>query len=141
MTATDPAPHRETARVPPSPQRPRTRGKNEATLHKRDGTYYLHVAVEKEVEAPSGDEQTENGVVLGVDLNVDGYLAVTTRERSSATQAASTTDATNTYVGVEISDRLELAPHISPPKVSVIGSLGGVPTTCIASRRLSCKQL
>jgi len=49
-----------------------------ATLHKRDGTYYLHVAVEKEVEpANSGDEQTENGVVLGVDLNMDGYLVVT----------------------------------------------------------------
>jgi IS605 OrfB family transposase len=52
--------------------------KKEATLHKRDGTYYLHVAVKKEVEpAKSLDEQTENGVVLGVDLNVDGYLAVT----------------------------------------------------------------
>jgi IS605 OrfB family transposase len=51
----------------------------QATLHNRDGTYYLHhVAVEEEVEpADSGDEQTENGVVLGVDLNVDGYLAVT----------------------------------------------------------------
>ncbi len=52
--------------------------RKEATLHKRDGTYYLHVAVEKEVEpADSSDESTENGVVLGVDLNVDGYLAVT----------------------------------------------------------------
>jgi IS605 OrfB family transposase len=51
--------------------------RKEATLHKRDGTYYLHVAVEKQVDpANSGDEQTENGVVLGVDLNVDGYLAV-----------------------------------------------------------------
>lgn len=52
--------------------------RKEATLHKRDGTYYLHVAVKKEVEpADSSDESTENGVVLGVDLNVDGYLAVT----------------------------------------------------------------
>ncbi|WP_135826003.1 RNA-guided endonuclease InsQ/TnpB family protein [Halorussus ruber] len=52
--------------------------RTEATLHKRDGTYYLHVAVEKEVEpADSDDEATENGVVLGVDLNVDGYIAVT----------------------------------------------------------------
>ncbi|UVE52240.1 transposase (plasmid) [Haloferax larsenii] len=51
-------------------------GKAEATLHKRDGTYYLHVAVKKDVE-PSCDEESENGVVLGVDLNVDGYLAVT----------------------------------------------------------------
>ena len=50
--------------------------KAEATLHKRDGTYYLHVAVKKEVE-PSCDDASENGVVLGVDLNVDGYLAVT----------------------------------------------------------------
>ena len=53
--------------------------KGEATLHKRDGTYYLHVAVKKEVEPGSTDETSEdNGVViLGVDLNVDGYLAVT----------------------------------------------------------------
>ena len=52
--------------------------RKEATLHKRDGTYYLHVAVEKEVEAAdSSDESTENGVVLGVDLNVDDHLAVT----------------------------------------------------------------
>jgi len=51
--------------------------RQEATLHKRDGTYYLHVAVEKEVEPPETDDSTENGVVLGVDLNVDGYLAVT----------------------------------------------------------------
>ena len=50
--------------------------KAEATLHKRNGTYYLHVAVKKEVE-PSTDEESENGVVLGVDLNVDGYVAVT----------------------------------------------------------------
>ncbi|WP_222918272.1 RNA-guided endonuclease TnpB family protein [Natrinema sp. SYSU A 869] len=51
--------------------------KKEATLHERDGEYYLHVAVEKIVDPVSTDEQTENGVVLGVDLNVDGYLAVT----------------------------------------------------------------
>ncbi|MFD1527176.1 nuclease/transposase family protein, partial [Halolamina salina] len=52
--------------------------RKEATLHKRDGAYYLHVAVEKQVEpADSSDDSTENGVVLGVDLNVDGYLAVT----------------------------------------------------------------
>ncbi|MFC4406720.1 RNA-guided endonuclease InsQ/TnpB family protein [Haloarchaeobius iranensis] len=50
--------------------------KREATLHKRNGTYYLHVAVKKDVE-PSCDEESENGVVLGVDLNVDGYVAVT----------------------------------------------------------------
>nr|WP_255291476.1 transposase [Natrinema sp. CBA1119] len=51
--------------------------KGEATLHKRDGTYYLHVAVKKDVESDSSDDESENGVVLGVDLNVDGYLAVT----------------------------------------------------------------
>ena len=50
--------------------------KAEATLHKRDGTYYLHVAVKKEVD-PACDDESENGVVLGVDLNVDGYVAVT----------------------------------------------------------------
>ncbi|WP_255171404.1 RNA-guided endonuclease InsQ/TnpB family protein [Natrononativus amylolyticus] len=51
--------------------------KREATLHKRDGKYYLHVAVEHVDDTDSTDEQTENGVVLGVDLNVDGSLAVT----------------------------------------------------------------
>ena len=51
--------------------------KTEATLHNHDGTYYLHVAVKKEVKSDSSDEESENGVVLGVDLNVDGYLAVT----------------------------------------------------------------
>ncbi|WP_254807908.1 RNA-guided endonuclease InsQ/TnpB family protein [Natronosalvus amylolyticus] len=51
--------------------------KREATLHKRNGEYYLHVAVENDVDPVSTDEKTENGVVLGVDLNVDGYLAVT----------------------------------------------------------------
>ena len=52
--------------------------KTEATLHKRDGTYYLHVAVKKEVDpTDSTDDESENGVVLGVDLNVDGYVAVT----------------------------------------------------------------
>ncbi|GAB6878336.1 RNA-guided endonuclease TnpB family protein [Halorubrum gandharaense] len=51
--------------------------KREATLHKRDGTYYLHVAVKKDVGPESSGEESENGVVLGVDRNVDGYLAVT----------------------------------------------------------------
>ena len=51
----------------------------EATLHKRDGTYFLHIAVEKESET---DVLTvENGVVLGVDLNVEGSLAVTSTGR------------------------------------------------------------
>jgi len=47
----------------------------EATLHKRDGEYYLHVAVEKEPDTEAST--VENGAVLGVDLNVDGYFAVT----------------------------------------------------------------
>jgi IS605 OrfB family transposase len=49
--------------------------KSSATLHKRDGTYYLHVTCKQE---PDTEPSTvENGTVLGVDLNVDGYLAVT----------------------------------------------------------------
>ncbi|GAB3680598.1 hypothetical protein GCM10028857_03540 [Salinarchaeum chitinilyticum] len=47
--------------------------KREATLHHRDGDYYLHIAVVKEIES----EAAENGTVLGIDLNVDGHLAVT----------------------------------------------------------------
>lgn len=50
--------------------------KTEATLHKKNGEYYLHIAVQKD-EEPAFEETSENGVVLGVDLNVDGYLAVT----------------------------------------------------------------
>ncbi len=38
-------------------------------------TYYLHVSVKKEREDSS--EEAENQTVLGVDRNVDGYLAVT----------------------------------------------------------------
>jgi putative transposase len=49
--------------------------RREATLHKRDGDYYLHVGVRKDVDAD--ETQSKNGAVLGVDLNVDGYLAVT----------------------------------------------------------------
>ncbi|QLD90826.1 IS200/IS605 family element transposase accessory protein TnpB [Natronomonas salina] len=53
--------------------------RKEATLHKRDGEFYLHVAVEQELETAAST--VENGVVLGVDLNVDGYLAVTSTGR------------------------------------------------------------
>jgi IS605 OrfB family transposase len=38
-------------------------------------TYYLHVSVTQELEESSGE--AENQTVLGVDRNVDGYLAVT----------------------------------------------------------------
>lgn len=47
----------------------------QATLHKRDGTYYLHVSMRNHPEAERS--KTEYGAVLGVDLNVDGFLAVT----------------------------------------------------------------
>ena len=49
--------------------------RNSATLHKRDGTHYLHVNFQKEPETDVS--AVENGTVLGVDFNVDGYLAVT----------------------------------------------------------------
>ena len=42
--------------------------------HQTD-TYYLHVSVKQEREESS--EEAENQTVLGVDRNVDGYLAVT----------------------------------------------------------------
>jgi IS605 OrfB family transposase len=41
----------------------------------RTDTYYLHVSVTQEREETS--EEAENRTVLGVDRNVDGYLAVT----------------------------------------------------------------
>ena len=49
--------------------------KREATLQHRDGDYYLHIAVVKETD--DEPEDAENGTVLGVDLNVDGHLVVT----------------------------------------------------------------
>jgi putative transposase len=49
--------------------------KREATLHHRDGDYYLHITVVRETDQEP--EEAENGTVLGVDLNVDGHLAVT----------------------------------------------------------------
>ncbi|MFO8114926.1 MAG: transposase [Halorubrum sp.] len=47
----------------------------EATLHKRDGDYFLHVAVQKDIDVDAST--IKNGAVLGVDCNVDGSLAVT----------------------------------------------------------------
>jgi putative transposase len=61
--------------VPPTTYFCEEWGKREATLHHRDGDYYLHIAVVKETDAEP--EDAENGTVLGVDLNVDGHLAVT----------------------------------------------------------------
>ena len=51
--------------------------RGEATLHKRDDTYYLNVSMKQEREEEERTSTTEYGAVLGVDLNVDGYLAVT----------------------------------------------------------------
>jgi predicted transposase len=51
--------------------------RGEATLHKRDDTYYLHVSMKKDPEESDEASTSEYGAVLGVDLNVDGYLAVT----------------------------------------------------------------
>ena len=39
-------------------------------LHKRDGTYYLHVSMKKELEEDEAST-SEYGAVLGVDLNRD----------------------------------------------------------------------
>jgi len=47
--------------------------KTGATLHYRDGEYYLHIGVRKKIES----EETGDGTVLGVDLNTRGSLAVT----------------------------------------------------------------
>ena len=46
----------------------------ESTLHYRDGDYYLHVGVARDDEP---QPEAEGGTVLGVDLNVTGYVAVT----------------------------------------------------------------
>jgi len=45
-----------------------------ATLHRRNGDFYLHITLMKTVV---GLEKPENGTVLGVDLNVDSHLAAT----------------------------------------------------------------
>ncbi len=49
--------------------------KKGTTFHYHDGDYYLYVSVMKEVKIKS--EETENGAVLGVDLNIRGTLVVT----------------------------------------------------------------
>jgi IS605 OrfB family transposase len=46
-----------------------------ATLHHRDGDWYLHLHTEAQRETPETD--VEHPTVLGVDCNVDGYVAVT----------------------------------------------------------------
>ena len=61
--------------VPPTTYFSEEWEKREATLHHRDGDYYLHIAVVTETDAEPDD--AEYGTVLGVDLNVDGHLAVT----------------------------------------------------------------
>ena len=61
--------------VPPSTYFAKEWEKREATLHHRDGDYYLHIAVVKELDQESDD--AENETVLGGGLNVDGHLAVT----------------------------------------------------------------
>jgi IS605 OrfB family transposase len=61
--------------VPPTTYFSEEWEKREATLHHRDGDYYLHIAVVTETETEP--EEPENGTVLGVDLNVDGHFAVT----------------------------------------------------------------
>lgn len=62
--------------VPPTTYFSEEWEQREATLHRRDGAYYLHIAVVQETD--SEPEDAENGTVLGVDLNVDGSIAVTT---------------------------------------------------------------
>jgi len=47
--------------------------RKEATLHHRDDDYYLHISVVKDEDVG----ETENGTVLGVDLNSTGSFAVT----------------------------------------------------------------
>jgi IS605 OrfB family transposase len=47
--------------------------RREATLHHRDGDYYLHISVLKEEDVG----ETESGTVLGVDLNSTGSFAAT----------------------------------------------------------------
>jgi len=61
--------------VPPTTYFSEDWEKREATLHHRDGDYYLHIAVVTETDTEP--EDAENGTVLGVDVNVDGHLAVT----------------------------------------------------------------
>jgi IS605 OrfB family transposase len=61
--------------VPPTTYFSEEWEKREATLHHRDGDYYLHIAVVTGTDA--GPDDAEYGTVLGVDLNVDGHLAVT----------------------------------------------------------------
>jgi putative transposase len=50
--------------------------KKEATLHRRDGDYYLHIAVV--TESGKDQETAENGTVLGVDLGLENIAVTST---------------------------------------------------------------
>jgi len=56
--------------------------RNEATLHHRDGDWYLHISVTKDDEFEP--EEAENGTVLGVDLGVENIAATSTGQFWSA---------------------------------------------------------
>lgn len=46
-------------------------------VYKRDGAYYIQVTIENNLTPATRDDASQNGVVLGVDLNVAGYSVVT----------------------------------------------------------------
>jgi len=113
--------------------------KAEATLHKLDGTYYLHVAVKKDVE-PSCDEESENGVVLGVISMWTDTSPSPAQERSSVMRTILTIGATNTNVVVEICNGQPLGRHTSQFSRLATDSLAGVVITCTGSPKQSSKK-
>lgn len=98
----------------------------ESTLHYRDGDYYLHVGVAKDDE-PQG--AVEGGTVLGVDLNVDGYVAVTSTGASSSRPTTSITFASSTREREPGSSRPGRRVLTGRWDASVLGLPAG-PTTC-----------
>jgi putative transposase len=66
----------EDSTVPPSKYLTDDWEKKESTLHRRDGDYYLHVAVTSERD--EARDPPENGTVLGVDLGVENIAVTST---------------------------------------------------------------
>jgi hypothetical protein len=104
--------------------------RREATLHKREGTYYLHVTVAK--EQPVDESTTQHGAVLGVHksealvqpirnlrflrTSISTWMDTSRllrRVRSSAMPICSTTNETSTNDGVVVSSRPGLGRLIS----------------------------
>jgi predicted transposase len=96
-------------------------------------TYYLHVSVKQERYDRKGE--AEGRTVLGVDRNVDGYLAVTSSGAFIGNADLLNTNAANTNVVAGTLNNRARGRHTSRSSQLVIGSPAGVRTTYTVCRK------